>query len=127
MSSAWRIRCVWFCAVTAWHRRPIITFAGVPPFCYNKGMENRRDQGGSSPRDAHASRGLGSATLIATIADTTWRMFVPSVGFTLLGVWLDEQFQTKPWLMLTGIVLGCVLAVMLVRRQIMAIRRLDDV
>lgn len=55
--------------------------------------------------------------LIATIADTTWRMFVPSVGFTLLGVWADKAWGTKPWLMATGIVVGAVAAYVLVARQ----------
>jgi hypothetical protein len=66
-------------------------------------------------------------TILATIGDTTWRMFVPSVGFTLLGVWLDSVLATKPWLMFVGIVIGFAFAILLVRRQITAIRRLDDV
>ena len=28
------------------------------------------------------------------------------VGGTLLGYWLDEQFGTKPWLLVAGVVLG---------------------
>lgn len=52
------------------------------------------------------------------IGDTTWRMFVPSVGMTLLGVWLDSQWQTKPWLMIGGIVLGFAVAIALVRVQL---------
>lgn len=55
--------------------------------------------------------------LLATIADTTWRMFVPAVGFTLLGVWLDGVFSTKPWLMFIGIALGAVGAWLLVKKQ----------
>lgn len=55
---------------------------------------------------------------VATIADTTWRMFVPSVGFTLLGVWADAEWNTKPWLMAVGIVIGAVSAYLLVSRQI---------
>lgn len=90
-------------------------------------MEGRPDKGDVSARDARESRGLGSTTLLVTIADTTWRMFVPSVGFTLLGVWLDSIFATKPWLMFAGIVIGFAFATLLVRRQITAIRRMDDV
>lgn len=55
---------------------------------------------------------------VVTIADTTWRMFVPSVGFTLLGVWADAQWHTKPWLMIVGIVIGAVSAYLLVAQQI---------
>lgn len=56
--------------------------------------------------------------LLGTIGDTTWRMFVPSVGFTLLGVWLDSQFGTKPWLMTIGIFVGFLGAFLLVRHQL---------
>ena len=55
---------------------------------------------------------------VVTIADTTWRMFVPSVGFTLLGVWADSQMGTKPWLMVAGIIVGAASAYLLVSRQI---------
>ncbi len=53
-----------------------------------------------------------------TIADTTWRMFVPSVGGTLLGVWLDGKLETTPWLLFTGIILGLMLAGLMVRLQL---------
>ncbi len=58
--------------------------------------------------------------LFATLADTTWRLFVPTVGLTLLGVWLDQRATTRPWLMIAGIVIGTLLAVALVRRQMQA-------
>lgn len=64
--------------------------------------------------------------LLGTIGDTTWRMFVPSIGLTLLGVWLDGHYGTRPWLMFLGIVLGCGGAVLLVRRQLAAIRKLTQ-
>lgn len=56
--------------------------------------------------------------VLGTIGDTTWRMFVPSIGFTLLGVYLDSIFETKPWLMIVGIVFGAVMAILLVKLQI---------
>ena len=60
--------------------------------------------------------------LLGTIGDTTWRMFVPTVGFTLLGVWADAQLDTKPWLMVAGIVVGCTGAALLVKKQISGIK-----
>ena len=60
--------------------------------------------------------------ILATIGDTTWRMFVPSVGFTLLGVWLDGQFDTKPWLMVSGIFIGVLGSFLLVKKQISGIK-----
>jgi hypothetical protein len=56
--------------------------------------------------------------VVQTIGDTTWRMFVPTIGFTLLGVWLDSSFDTKPWLMFGGIIIGFLGAFLLVKKQI---------
>ena len=61
--------------------------------------------------------------LLGTIGDTTWRMFVPSIGFTLLGVWGDNVFATKPWLMICGVVFGFVMAGVLVKWQIDSTKR----
>lgn len=55
--------------------------------------------------------------LMSTLADTTWRLFVPSVGMTLLGLAADSHFGTKPWLLVSGAILGCALAYLLVRSQ----------
>lgn len=61
--------------------------------------------------------------LLGTIGDTTWRMFVPSVGLTLLGVWADSQFGTKPWLMALGVVFGFLGAFLLVKKQVVGIKK----
>ena len=81
-------------------------------------MESKRpvsdgQKTGQKPAEPEA---LG--VILATIGDTTWRMFVPSVGFTLLGVWADGQFGLKPWLMIAGIVLGATGAIVRGRPQI---------
>ena len=56
--------------------------------------------------------------VFSTMADTTWRLFVPSIGGALLGVWGDNSFKTKPWLTLIGILVGSAIAVLLVRQQL---------
>jgi hypothetical protein len=56
--------------------------------------------------------------LLGTIGDTTWRMFIPTIGLTVLGLLADKQFHTTPWIMVVGIILGTLLAAALVRRQI---------
>ena len=67
-----------------------------------------------------------TGAILLTIGDTTWRMFVPSIGFTLLGVFLDGMFGTKPWLMTLGIIFGALMAFILVKRQISAIKNRKD-
>ena len=54
--------------------------------------------------------------LLGTIGDTTWRMFVPTIGLTVAGVYADKALGTKPWLTTIGIVLGVIIAGLLVKR-----------
>jgi F0F1-type ATP synthase assembly protein I len=71
-----------------------------------------------TPVANHDPTKSGNLNVLRLIGDTTWRMLIPSVGFTLLGAWLDSILNTKPWLMFAGIGIGCVFAVLLVARQI---------
>ena len=59
-----------------------------------------------------------AGSLILDMADTTWRMFVPTVGLLLLGRVADRHFGTNPWLMLAGVALGAAIATLLVKRQL---------
>jgi len=58
-----------------------------------------------------------STVILLTIADTTWRMFVPSIGLTFAGLWLDGKLHTTPWLLFTGSILGLIIAALAVRIQ----------
>jgi len=64
--------------------------------------------------------------LLGTIADTTWRMFIPTIGLTVLGLVIDKQLHTTPWIMILGIVLGTLTAGLLVRRQMKEVRKNDQ-
>ena len=59
--------------------------------------------------------------LIMTIGDTTWRMFIPTIGLTILGLIIDKQIGSTPWIMILGIVIGASLSAYLVIRQIKSI------
>lgn len=61
--------------------------------------------------------------LLATIGDTTWRMFVPTIGLMLLGLWIDTQLSTKFWLTVLGILIGSVIAGLLIRNQLRNVRK----
>lgn len=55
--------------------------------------------------------------MVSTAADTTWRMFVPLIGFTILGVWIDRSFHIRPFATITCLIIGTALAAFLVVLQ----------
>ena len=55
--------------------------------------------------------------LFATAADTTWRMFVPTLGGTMIGLWIDGIYNTEPWYGVGGLAIGIVITSLLVRQQ----------
>ena len=60
-----------------------------------------------------------TAVLLFTIAaDTTWRMFVPVIGGTILGVWLDNSINSKPYATIASMAIGVGIAILLVRQQL---------
>lgn len=61
--------------------------------------------------------------LLSTIGDTTWRMFVPTIGLTVLGLLADKQLHTTPWIMVVGMITGAYLAYALVQRQIKKVKQ----
>lgn len=63
--------------------------------------------------------------LLGTMGDTTWRMFVPTIGLTVLGLLADKWLHTTPWIMTAGIIVGILGAYVLVKRQIKEVRK-DD-
>jgi F0F1-type ATP synthase assembly protein I len=85
----------------------------------------------SSPRhtgDGTESRGDDHvvSTLLATLADTTWRMFTPVILCTGLGLWGDIKLHTKPWLTFIGVAIGFALAIWLIRAQLQKIAALEE-
>ncbi len=59
-----------------------------------------------------------SLIVLGDIADTTWRMFVPTLAGVVGGSFADQHLGTTPWLFAAGTVLGCVIAGLLVRNQL---------
>lgn len=64
------------------------------------------------------NNGSDTFVLLASMADTTWRMFAPTLPLIILGNWLDGKYNTKPWLMLGGAVVGGLIAALLIRAQL---------
>lgn len=61
--------------------------------------------------------------MLADIADTTWRMFVPTLGLSALGLWVDTTYDTGPWFSLAGVTVGCGIAALLVKLQFKRIKQ----
>jgi uncharacterized membrane protein YfcA len=55
--------------------------------------------------------------VVATIGDTTWRMFLPVMVGALVGYWIDSSLHSLPLVTLVGTFVGCFLAILLVYRQ----------
>ncbi len=73
----------------------------------------------------NGERQLGVGTVALTFLDTTWRIATPVVLFTIFGIWLDLRLGSKPWLTLLSVVVGFVMAVLLVKRQLAAVQKLE--
>jgi hypothetical protein len=66
----------------------------------------------------------GEMTLLTkTIIGTTWRMFLPTIGLTLLGLWLDNVSGMKLRWIIAGIISGAIVSVVLVALQIAKIKQ----
>lgn len=61
--------------------------------------------------------------LLLTMADTTWRIFTPVVVCVGFGLWADLSYGTKPWLTITGMIVGFAFAAVLIRMQIKKVRK----
>lgn len=57
-----------------------------------------------------------SLALLADMADTTWRMFAPTIPLIILGDWLDGKYNTRPWLLLLGAIVGGLIAALLIKQ-----------
>lgn len=72
-----------------------------------------------SPKTKTTNKPRSAAILLLrTAGDTTWRMFVPTIGLTVLGVAADNYFGSKPWGTTVGIIVGSALATFLIRAQL---------
>lgn len=83
----------------------------------------RKPQPGRVKSGASQDVSQNTATLLLTMADTTWRVFVPTILFTGLGIWGDLSVGSKPWLTFTGLIIGLIIAGLLVQKQIKTIKR----
>lgn len=69
---------------------------------------------------------LGVRSAFLLIMDTSTRLFMPSVGGTVVGLWLDITLNTKPWFTIIGVIGGTVIALWLVYLQMKAVDKEKD-
>jgi len=87
------------------------------PICYSIYVMSAAATKNSKKESAPSNK--STVVLLFTIAaDTTWRMFVPVIGGTLVGIQLDHMFGVKPLLTAAGIFAGVGVAALLVRQQL---------
>lgn len=81
---------------------------------------SKQPNGASGAHDQPPAKPAKSAAilLLGDIANTTWRMFVPTIGLLLLGTYIDSQLGTKPIALLVGAGLGFLLAIWLIIKQV---------
>jgi len=60
--------------------------------------------------------------MLRTLADTTWRMFVPPFASLGFGYWVDVQYHSAPWAALGSVVVGIGVSAWLIATQIKKVR-----
>ncbi len=72
-----------------------------------------KKQASDAPQD-----GASTFVLLASMADTTWRMFTPPALFVAGGLWIDLHWGTKPWVTAAATIVGLGCSILLVRAQL---------
>lgn len=72
----------------------------------------------ASAQTANYTKKKVAVVLMGTFIDTTWRMFLPTIGLMLVGMWIDSLLGTKFVFMMLLLVTGSLLAALLVRKQL---------
>lgn len=71
--------------------------------------------------DSRAKSTFGVRAVVLLLIDTTTRLFVPAVGGTVLGLWLDITHNTKPWFTIIGVIGGTIVAFGLIYAQLKSV------
>lgn len=74
---------------------------------------------------AESNNQFSLGTLGLDLLDTTWRIVVPVLIFTALGIFADIQLGTKPWLTILAVIVGFVMAGLLIKRLLASVEKED--
>lgn len=67
-------------------------------------------------------RNSGAMLLLVAALDTTWRAFTPPIAGTFLGIWLDNLFQITPVATIICLILGAIISMLLIIKQLRDLR-----
>lgn len=105
----------------------VVVLAGICIACLTPVWYSDKEMKKAADRTTTSTSGGESPFIAGTIGmtflDTTWRISVPVILFTVLGIVADRSFGTKPWLTLLAVVVGFVAAGWLVKNQLDAVER----
>lgn len=83
---------------------------------YMKRPDDEPDDETKQPPKQDAVTSLKQLHVMQALLATTWRIAVPVIIGSGLGIFLDLRLGTKPWLTLLGVLLGFTLAGLLIAR-----------
>jgi hypothetical protein len=63
--------------------------------------------------------------LLLTIVDTTWRMFVPILGLTLIGIQMDLSLKKTPMCTMVMMIVGAICSLLLIKLQLIKVKNND--
>lgn len=121
MELAWH--CAWI--RLSWSDSSAVALAKKAHLRYNNARmstsprPSKKSQTTDKPQSALAAPMI----LIITALDTTWRAFLPTIGGTFLGIWLDNLFNITPVALIICLVLGVALSIFLIARQLINVRK----
>ncbi|MET0779691.1 MAG: AtpZ/AtpI family protein [Candidatus Saccharimonadales bacterium] len=74
----------------------------------------------------HGNRASILGAIGGDVLDTAWRMALPILLFAVGGILFDRHFKTSPWVTLAATFVGLVLSGLLVKRQIAALEKKEQ-
>jgi len=88
-------------------------------------MSKKSDQNLASTQSHPISKKKVGVIFLGTFIDTTWRMFVPTIGMMLIGLWIDNLLNIKFVFMSVMLLAGCGLSYLLIRQQLKNLKELN--
>ncbi len=84
---------------------------------------SKDSQSAKHDRSYEQSALSGPTLIFLTALDTTWRAFVPTLGGTFLGIWLDSLLGSSPLALIICLIIGAVSSFALIAHQLINVRK----